>query len=253
MEPLLALRGVTAGYGYGDILTDVDLKVRPRTITCVIGPNGAGKSTLLRAISGLLKPRAGSIHLRERDITGSPPHAVLTAGIVQVPQDRSLFPAMTVRENVLMGAYIIKDRKLVRERLHTVAARVPVVKQMLNVRAGALSGGQQRLVEFARAMMLDPQLILLDEPSLGLDPRSRRLVFDTVRSMRDEGRTVLMVEQNARSGLAASDYGAVMDMGAVRLTGQARELLGDPEVGRLYLGASAAHHRRPPHTEHART
>jgi branched-chain amino acid transport system ATP-binding protein len=140
---------------------------------------------------------------------------------------------MTVRENVLMGAYIIKDRKLVRERLDTVAARFPVVKQMLNVRAGALSGGQQRLVEFARAMMLDPQLILLDEPSLGLDPRSRRLVFDTVRSMRD--------------------YGAVMDLGAVRLTGQARELLGDPEVGRLYLGASAAHHRRPPHTEHART
>jgi branched-chain amino acid transport system ATP-binding protein len=252
-ETLLAIQGVTAGYGYGDILKKVDLDVPPGTITCVIGPNGAGKSTLLRAISGLLKPRAGSIHLKQQTISGLPPQAILAAGIVQVPQDHSLFPAMTVRENVLMGGYIIRDRRLLRERLEAVTARFPTVAEMLNERAGALSGGQQRIVEFARAMMLDPSLILLDEPSLGLAPRIRRAVFDTVRAMKEEGRTVLMVEQNARSGLAASDFGAVMDLGTVCLSGRAQDLLDDPEVGRLYLGASAAHHRRPPHTQHVRT
>ncbi len=252
-DTLLAIQGVTAGYGYGDILKGVDLKVPPGTITCVIGPNGAGKSTLLRAISGLLKPREGSIHLKQQTISGLPPQAILAAGIVQVPQDRSLFPSMTVRENVLMGGYIMRDRKLLRERLEAVTARFSVVAETLNEKAGALSGGQQRIVEFARAMMLDPSLILLDEPSLGLAPRIRRAVFDTVRAMKEEGRTVLMVEQNARSGLAASDFGAVMDLGTVRLSGRAQDLLDDPEVGRLYLGASAAHHRRPPHTDHVRT
>jgi branched-chain amino acid transport system ATP-binding protein len=252
-DPLLTVHGVVAGYGYGDILRGVDLEVPAGAVTCVIGPNGAGKSTLLRAVSGLLRPRAGAIRLGGRDIASLPPHAILAAGVVQVPQDRSLFPRMTVRENLLMGGYIIRDRTLVRQRLDAVAARFPAIAGMLGLRAGSLSGGQQRIVEFARAMMLDPQLILLDEPSLGLDPRSRRLVFDTVRSIREEGRTVLMVEQNARSGLAASDRGAVMDLGTVRLAGPARQLLHDPEVGRLYLGASAAHHRRPPHTEHVRT
>ena len=252
-EALLAIQGVVAGYGYGDILKGVDLDVPPGTITCVIGPNGAGKSTLLRAVSGLLKPLAGSIHLKQQAISGLSPQAILAAGIVQVPQDRSLFPAMTVRENVLMGGYIITDRKLLRERLEAVTARFPIVAKMHNGKAGALSGGQQRIVEFARAMMLDPSLVLLDEPSLGLDPRSRRLVFDTVAAMKEEGRTILMVEQNARSGLAASDFGAVMDLGSVRLSGRAEDLLHDPEVGRLYLGSSAAHHRRPPHTDHVRT
>ena len=252
-EALLAIQGVIAGYGYGDILNGVDLDVPPGAVTCVIGPNGAGKSTLLRAVSGLLKPRTGSIHLKQQAISGLSPQAILTAGIVQVPQDRSLFPSMTVHENVLMGGYIIRERKLLRERLEAVSARFPVVAQMHSKKAGALSGGQQRIVEIARAMMLDPSLVLLDEPSLGLDPRSRRLVFETVRSMKEEGRTILMVEQNARSGLAAADFGAVMDLGSVRLAGAAKDLLNDPEVGRLYLGSSAAHHRRPPHTEHART
>lgn len=251
--PLLELEGVVAGYGYGDILRGTHLTVAEGCVTCVIGPNGAGKSTLLRVISGLLKPTHGAIRLRGQPVAGLRPKAVLAAGVVQVPQDRSLFPSMTVWENILMGGYILKDRALLRERLDAVVTQFPLVAETRDKKAGALSGGQQRIVEFARAMVLDPALILLDEPSLGLDPRSRKLVFDTVRSLADGGRTVLMVEQNARSGLSVSQYGAVMDLGVVRLTGKAEQLLGNQEVGRLYLGASAAHHRRPPQSSQVRT
>lgn len=252
-DTLLDVREVVAGYGYGDVLRGASLSVAVGGITCVIGPNGAGKSTLLRVISGVLKPSKGSVLLRGQQLGGAAPKAVLQAGVVQVPQDRSLFPRMTVRENILMGGYVIKDRVTLHKRLEEVTERFPVVAQLRGQKAGGLSGGQQRIVEFARALMLDPVLILLDEPSLGLDPRSRKLVFDTVRSLKDGGRTVLMVEQNAHSGLEVSDFGAVMDLGSVELTGRAADLLANPEVGRLYLGASAAHHRRLPHTEHQRT
>jgi len=252
-DTLLEVRDLVAGYGYGDVLRGASLEVAAGSITCVIGPNGAGKSTLLRVISGLLRPSSGSVLLRGQHLGGAAPKTVLQAGIVQVPQDRSLFPRMTVRENILMGAYVIKDRTILHKRLAEVSERFPAVGQLRSQKAGALSGGQQRIVEFARALMLDPTLILLDEPSLGLDPRSRRLVFDTVRSLKEGGRTVLMVEQNAHSGLEVSDFGAVMDLGAVELTGPAADLLANPEVARLYLGASAAHHRRLPHTEHQRT
>lgn len=252
-DTLLEVRDVVAGYGYGDILRGTSLSVAAGSITCVIGPNGAGKSTLLRVISGLLKPSRGSVLLSGQQLGGAAPKAILQAGIVQVPQDRSLFPRMTVRENILMGGYVIKDRATLHKRLEEVTERFPAVAHLRSHKAGALSGGQQRIVEFARALMLDPSLVLLDEPSLGLDPRSRRLVFDTVRSLKEGGRTVLMVEQNAHSGLAVSDFGAVMDLGAVELTGRAPDLLANPEVARLYLGASAAHHRRQPHAEHRRT
>lgn len=252
-ELLLELDDVVAGYGYGDILRGSSLAVISDAITCIIGPNGAGKSTLLRVVSGLLKPRKGSIRLRGEEIAGRSPKEILRRGVVQVPQDRSLFPSMSVWQNVLMGGYILNDRSLVAERADQVADQFPIVKEMRHSKAGSLSGGQQRIVEFARAMMLDPSLVLLDEPSLGLDPRSRKLVFETAVSLCADGRSVLMVEQNARSGLGVSEHGAVMELGVVRLTGRASDLLGDPEVGRLYLGASAAHHRRLPHVEHART
>src|SRR5579862_6358663 len=252
-EPLLDVDDVVAGYGYGDILRGATVQVAPGCITCIIGPNGAGKSTLLKVVSGLLRPRLGSIKLRGEPIGGRSPKEILRRGVVQVPQDRSLFPSMSVWQNVLMGGYILRDRNAVHERIEQVAERFPIVREMRHAKAGSLSGGQQRIVEFARAMMLDPTLVLLDEPSLGLDPRSRKLVFDTAVSLCDGGRSVLMVEQNARSGLAVSRFGAVMELGVVRLTGNAVDLLGDPEVGRLYLGASAAHHRRPPHIEHVRS
>lgn len=243
-EPLLRVDGVTGGYGYGDILCHTDLELREGSITCLIGPNGAGKSTLLRAISGLLKVRVGDILLEDTSLVGRSPGAILALGVAQVPQDRSLFPAMSVWENVLMGAYIVRDRDVVHRRLAEVAERFPIITKYRHAQAGSLSGGEQRIIEFARAMMLDPKLILLDEPSVGLDPRTRRLVFDTIRALAEDGRTVLMVEQNAKSGLAASDFGAVMDLGVVRIQGRAESLLDNPDVGRLYLGASAAHHRR---------
>ena len=242
--PLLRIEGVTGGYGYGDILRRASLQLRRGSITCLIGPNGAGKSTMLRAISGLLKVRDGDILLDGASLVGRSPAAILALGVVQVPQDRSLFPAMSVWENVLMGAYIVRDHNLVQHRIADVAERFPIIRKYRHAKAGSLSGGEQRIIEFARAMMLDPTLVLLDEPSLGLDPMTRRLVFSTIRTLSEDGRTVLMVEQNAKSGLATADFGAVMDLGEVRIEGQAASLLDDPEVGRLYLGASAAHHRR---------
>jgi len=242
-DTMLELDNVVCGYGYGDILRGSCLKVEKGTTTCIIGPNGAGKSTLLRVVSGLLKPSAGTVRFQGQSIGGRTPREILGLGIVQVPQDRSLFPAMTVWENILMGGYILRDKALLHQRLESVAERFPAVTAMRNQKAGSLSGGQQRIVEFARAMMLDPVLILLDEPSLGLDPRSRRMVFDTVGSLGEGGRTVLMVEQNARSGLAVSQFGAVMDLGVVRLTGMAGDLLGNDEVGRLYLGAAGRRHQ----------
>jgi branched-chain amino acid transport system ATP-binding protein len=199
---------------------------------------------MLKAISGLIKVRAGQISLEGVPLVGRSPREILSLGVVHVPQDRSLFPSMTVWENVIMGAFIIRDRSLVHQRLAEVAEKYPIITKHRHKKAGALSGGEQRIIEFARAMMLDPKVILLDEPSLGLDPKTRALVFETVRTLADDGRAVLMVEQNARSGLAASHFGAVLDLGVVRLQGRAELLLDNPEVARLYLGASAAHHRR---------
>jgi branched-chain amino acid transport system ATP-binding protein len=252
-ESFLEISDIVGGYGYGSVLRGATLSVKPGAITCLIGPNGAGKSTLLRAVSGLLTVQSGTITLKGEALHGCSPRHILTRGVVQVPQDRSLFPAMTVYENLLMGGYILDDRRLLAERVAAALDQFPVAATFRNARAGSLSGGQQRIVEFARALILDPVLVLADEPSLGLDPKSRAVVFEGLRTLVQQGRTVLVVEQNARSALKISDYAAVLELGRVRLSGRAADLLDDPEVGRLYLGASAAAHRRPPHTVHART
>jgi branched-chain amino acid transport system ATP-binding protein len=236
----ITLHGVVAGYGFGDVLRGLDLEAEPARITCLIGPNGAGKSTVLRAISGLLRPTTGSIRLDDREIGGLDPAAVLGLGIVHVPQERSLFPLMSVWENVLMGAYVIKDRNEVRRRAEAVAARFPLVVERRHERAGSLSGGEQKLVELARALMLEPKVLLVDEPSIGLAPRARRQVFDTLVSLCEAGWTILLVEQNARSGLAVSHHGAVLDGGVVKLTGSGTDLLANPRVAELYLGAAGA-------------
>jgi len=237
---VLTLRGVVAGYGGSDVLRGVDLDVAERSITCIVGPNGAGKSTVLRTISGLLHPRIGEILFEGKRLNGSNCRQVLAAGIVQVPQERSLFPEMTVLENVRLGAFTVRDQALVQRRLDAVCEMFPIVRERAGERAGSLSGGQQKLVEFARAQMLDPKLVLLDEPSMGLDPKMLRLVFDTVRMMCDAGKTVLLVEQNARSGLRMADTGVVMESGRVRLEGPAGEILENPEIGTLYLGGALA-------------
>jgi branched-chain amino acid transport system ATP-binding protein len=237
-EILLSLSGVTAGYGAGLILKGVNLEVRQGEIICLIGPNGAGKSTVLKTVSGLLRPRSGSVTFAGEEIGNLTSRDRLTRGIVHVPQDRSLFPAMTVWENVMMGAFILTDQALVRQRLDEVAEQFPIVAKRRSSAAGSLSGGEQKQVELARSLMLDPRLILLDEPSIGLDPRSRTSVFASISKLAADGRTVLLVEQNARSGLAVAHRAAVLEAGVVALTGTGEGLLGDPEVARLYLGAS---------------
>jgi ABC-type branched-subunit amino acid transport system ATPase component len=235
---LLQLRNIVAGYGGSDVLKGVDLAVEKGSVTCIVGPNGAGKSTVLRVVSGLLKPRLGEITFDGRSILGMNPRQILAQGIVQVPQDHSLFVDMTVRENVRLGGYMLHDQALVNQRLSQVEELFPVVKEHAKERAGNLSGGQQRLVEFARCLMLDPKLILLDEPSMGLDPQTLKTVLSTVSLMHSTGKTILLVEQNVRAGLALSTYGVVMENGQVRLEGTHEEILNNPEISHLYLGGS---------------
>ena len=239
MTALLELVGIRAGYGGGDILQGVDLNIDEGSLTCIVGPNGAGKSTVLRVISGLLRPTMGSIRFRGESLAGRSPRAILARGIVQVPQERSLFPTMSVWENVRLGAFTVRDRRLVEKRLATVCEMFPIVAERRREPAASLSGGQQKLVEFARALMLDPKLLILDEPSMGLDPKTRTLVFQTVRDMNKSGRTLLLVEQNARSGLGIASHGVVMESGRVRLEGPGADVLNNPEIARLYLGAPA--------------
>jgi branched-chain amino acid transport system ATP-binding protein len=240
MTALLQLDGVVAGYGRGDILTGIDLTLEEGSITCLVGPNGAGKSTVLKTLSGLLRPRMGRIVFDGEDICRCSPAQVLGHGIVHVTQDRSLFPLMTIWDNLLMGGHVLTDRALVRRRAEAIAERFPLVDERRHERAGELSGGQQKLVEIARALMLEPRLILLDEPTMGLDPKARHLIFEMVGELNADGRTVLLVEQNARAGLAISHHGAVLDSGRVALTGPGPQLLDDPRVAQLYLGGAPA-------------
>ncbi len=237
MSALLELDGVTAGYGGGDVLHDVNLTIEEGGITCVVGPNGAGKSTILRLVSGLIRPRLGGVRFRGESIAGLSPRQILKRGIVQVPQERSLFPTMTVWENIRMGAYTISDRALTERRMASVCETFPIVAERRHERVAALSGGQQKIIEFARALMLDPKLLVLDEPSMGLDPKTHTLVFDLIRDMNKAGRTILLVEQNARSGLGLASHGVVLESGRVRLEGTGAGVLGNGEIGRLFLGA----------------
>jgi branched-chain amino acid transport system ATP-binding protein len=240
MSALLSLEGVVAGYGRGDILCGIDLTVEEGTVMCLVGPNGAGKSTVLRTVSGLLHPREGRIVLDGDDISRLSPARVLARGVVHVAQERSLFPLMTVWDNLLMGGHVLVERAAIRARAAAIAERFPLIGARRDERACELSGGQQKIVEIARALMLEPRLILLDEPTMGLDPKARHVLFELVRELNDEGRTVLLVEQNARAGLAMAKHGAVLDGGRVALTGSGPQLLDDPRVAELYLGGAAA-------------
>jgi ABC-type branched-subunit amino acid transport system ATPase component len=236
---MLVLENVFASYIPGvDILQGVTMNVKPGEIVCLVGPNGAGKSTVLRTISGFLRPSQGSITFMGKSIGGMAPDEILKLGITHVPQGHSVFPKMTVHENLLMGAFTVKDKNVVAQRLEKVYELFPWLKDRKKDKAGNLSGGQQKVLEIGRALMLEPPLMILDEPSLGLAPKTMDTLFETVRCLNKTGLTILMVEQNARQGLASSNRGYVLELGKEKFEGTAKELLDSPEMAKLYLGGS---------------
>jgi branched-chain amino acid transport system ATP-binding protein len=234
---LLKLEGVAAGYGAGpNILNSVSLTIEAGMTYCVIGPNGAGKSTLLKTICGLLNPRSGKVVFKGEVINGLRPDQILNKGICFIPQDNSLFPDMTVRENLVMGGYTEKDRGKLDERMKSVFEMFPVLRERSSQRAKTLSGGQQQMLAMGRAMILRPELLMVDEPSLGLAPMVAQQIFDTIRQFKRLGMTILLVEQNARKGLECADWGYVLDLGKNRFEGPADRILSDPRIQELYLG-----------------
>ena len=231
---LLSVEGVTAGYEQMEILHDVSIEVRPGEIVTLIGPNGAGKSTLLKTVFGLLKPRRGSIRLEGRDITGLAPSALVGRGLSYVPQVDNVFPSLTVEENLEMGAVVRRDD--FRGRLEDVLGLFPNLVPKRRLKVGGLSGGERQMVAMGRALMLDPCLLLLDEPSAGLAPVLVDTVFEKIEALNRNGLAILLVEQSAREALRRSHRGYVLAGGQVRLEGAGPALLEDAEVARLYLG-----------------
>jgi branched-chain amino acid transport system ATP-binding protein len=237
-DVFVRFEGVVAGYGGGDVIKGVSFDVPKGGIACIVGPNGSGKSTLLKTVSGLVRPRLGQIWFKGVSLVGKSPKEILKLGVVQVPQNHSLFREMTVEENVELGAFLLKDHKLIAQRMNAIREMFPIVAERAKDKAGSLSGGQQRLVEFARCLMLEPELVVLDEPSMGLDPKTLKAMFATIKMMNSMGRTVLLVEQNARQALKMSYFGVVLENGQVRLSGTGAEVLNNPEIGALYLGGA---------------
>jgi branched-chain amino acid transport system ATP-binding protein len=248
---MIEVSGLWAGYGGLDILRGIDLHVGEGQITCIVGPNGAGKSTVLKTMTGILRPSRGSVIIGGADLTGQPPEAILRAGVACVPQRHGLFARLTVRQNVLMGAYVIRRRrKHVDARYEQLAQMFPLLADRPGVSAGTLSGGQRRMVEFARALMLEPRVVLLDEPTLGLDPRTVALISASVTAMAKTGVTVLMVEQNVRVGLSLAQHATVLSAGTVALAGPAGKIASDPGLMDTFFGAGRPPARTPGDQRH---
>ncbi len=235
---VLALDNIVAGYGAMTILNGTTFNVRRATITTVIGPNGAGKSTVFKTIFGMLKARTGTITFDGADITNNTPRQLLERGICYVPQGRNIFPELTVRHNLELGGFAAPSGINIDERIEAAMVRFPILRQKADAQASTLSGGQQKLLEIARGLLLDPTLILIDEPSIGLSPLMVQETFDILKDLRAKGVTILMVEQNAKSALQISDDGLVLELGRTRMAETAETLLNDPRVGQLFLGGA---------------
>jgi ABC-type branched-subunit amino acid transport system ATPase component len=232
---MLEAQGIVAGYGEVEILHGVSVLLQEGEIVAVIGPNGAGKSTLLKAMFGLVPVRRGRVLLNGEDVTNLQPHRLVAKGLSYVPQTENVFPSLTINENLEMGAFI--RRNGFKDRLEQVYDLFPDLAQRRQDRAGKLSGGQRQMLALARALMLDPKVLLLDEPSASLSPKMVEVIFDRVKAINRTGTAILLVEQNAREALSLARRGYVLTMGYNRLEGDSAGLLDNEEVGRLYLGA----------------
>jgi ABC-type branched-subunit amino acid transport system ATPase component len=232
--PLLEACGVVAGYGETEILHGVSITVDEGEVVTIIGPNGCGKSTLMKAIVGLVRVRNGRVTFRGREISSSPPETIVRTGLCYVPQTNNVFPSMSIRENLEMGAFVRRDE--FRGRIDEMFEVFPDLAMQPGRKAGSLSGGQRQMLAIARALMLDPTLLMLDEPSAGLSPAMMNTVFERVREINQTGVALLMVEQNARQALGMSHRGYVLVAGEKRLEDTGRDLLNNPEVASLYLG-----------------
>lgn len=237
---MLELRDIHGGYGKITILNGVSFAIPPASVTTVIGPNGAGKSTVFKAIFGLLQIQSGQILLEGRDVTRQSPRQMIGHGVTYVPQGRNIVPQLSVYHNLELGGITLADQSRLRDRIEQVMDQFPMLREFRNRKAIELSGGQQKQLEVARALLLDPKLILIDEPSIGLSPNLVQEVFRTLIRLRDRGVSVLMVEQNAKAALAMSDFGLVLELGQTRMHDRAATLLEDPRVGQLFLGGHAA-------------
>ena len=237
-EPVLRLKDVFASYGETMILNGTTFDLRPHTITTLIGPNGAGKSTVFKTIFGMLKARSGSIAFKGVDITNAPPRRLLRLGLCYVPQGRNIFPELSVRHNLELGGVPLGKDTDVAGRVEALMDRFPMLRNKADRQACTLSGGEQKLLEIARSLLLDPQLMLIDEPSIGLSPLVVQEIFGILKDLRSKGVAVLMIEQNAKSALEISDDGLVLELGRTRMQDDASKLLADPRIARLFLGGA---------------
>lgn len=233
---MLELKDIYGGYGKITILNGVSFSIPKASITTVIGPNGAGKSTVFKAIFGLLNIQSGQVLLDGQDVTRLTPRQMIAHGVTYVPQGRNVVPQLSVYHNLELGGITAPDQAKVRQRIEAVMDQFPMLRQFRDRKAIELSGGQQKQLEVARSLLLDPKLILVDEPSIGLSPTLVQEVFQTLKRLRDQGVTILMVEQNAKAALAMSDYGLVLELGQTRMHDRSEALLADPRVGQLFLG-----------------
>ena len=232
---MLAVENLHVSYGHIQALSGVSIMVPQGSIVSIIGSNGAGKTTLLNTISGLVKQKQGSVKFKGQEL-GRIPHVIVQQGIVQVPEGRKIFAGLTVEENLLAGGYILRDTKHLRSNVNKMMELYPILGSRKNQQAGTLSGGEQQMLAVCRGLMSEPEMILLDEPSLGLAPIIVKSIFELIGQIRQQGITVLLVEQNAKKALALSDYAYVLENGHVTMEGKGRDLLCDPAVKRAYLG-----------------